>query len=109
VSAAGRAQGAFLATLVGLPRRLLLLLLRGYRLLLAPLTGGRCRYLPSCSCYAEEAIARHGALRGAGLAAWRLLRCHPFARGGLDPVPEPRAAGGPSFRAESSSRAGSTG
>jgi putative membrane protein insertion efficiency factor len=48
---------------------------------------GRCKYLPTCSEYAAGAIEVHGPLRGLGLATWRLLRCHPFARGGLDPVP----------------------
>ncbi|MGA2887983.1 MAG: membrane protein insertion efficiency factor YidD [Terracidiphilus sp.] len=51
------------------------------------LTPGGCRYLPTCSEYAAVAIAIHGPLRGIALAFWRLLRCHPFARGGLDPVP----------------------
>jgi uncharacterized protein len=51
------------------------------------LSPGGCRYLPTCSEYAAGAIATHGPMRGAMLAAFRLLRCHPFARGGLDPVP----------------------
>jgi putative membrane protein insertion efficiency factor len=59
-----------------------------YRVAVSPLVGPVCRYEPSCSHYAEEAIGRFGVVRGAALAAWRLLRCHPFARGGLDPVPE---------------------
>jgi putative membrane protein insertion efficiency factor len=54
---------------------------------LAPLVGGFCRYEPSCSRYAEQAVARYGALVGARLAAMRLLRCHPFHPGGYDPVP----------------------
>jgi hypothetical protein len=49
--------------------------------------GGGCRFVPTCSEYASVAIATHGPLRGAGLAIWRVLRCHPFSRGGLDPVP----------------------
>ena len=75
--------------------RLLLAILAFYRRWLSPALhsigpGGGCRYLPTCSEYAAEAIALHGSLRGSALAAWRLLRCHPFARGGLDPVPLPR-------------------
>jgi uncharacterized protein len=67
--------------------RLLLMLVEAYRVTLSPLLGGFCRYVPSCSVYAEEAIARHGAGRGSILAARRLLRCHPFHPGGYDPVP----------------------
>ncbi|WP_425508344.1 membrane protein insertion efficiency factor YidD [Tahibacter amnicola] len=58
-----------------------------YKRLLSPLLGSRCRYHPSCSDYARVAVARHGAGRGSLLAAWRLLRCHPFSAGGIDPVP----------------------
>ena len=54
---------------------------------LSPLLGGYCRYLPSCSVYAEEAVRRHGAAHGLRLAVGRVLRCHPFRRGGYDPVP----------------------
>jgi putative membrane protein insertion efficiency factor len=63
-------------------------LIRGYRLAISPLLGPRCRYLPSCSHYTEEAIERFGVARGGLLGLWRILRCHPFARGGLDEVPE---------------------
>lgn len=66
---------------------LLLLLIEAYRVALSPLLGGHCRFVPSCSVFAEEAIRRHGAARGARLAAARLLRCHPFHQGGFDPVP----------------------
>lgn len=62
-------------------------LFRAYRVAVAPAIGPVCRFEPSCSHYAEEAIARWGFARGLGLAVWRLLRCHPFSRGGLDPVP----------------------
>jgi len=71
----------------GVVARALLLLIEVYRVTLAPLIGGFCRYLPSCSAYAEEAIRRHGAAAGSRLAVRRVLRCHPFHRGGFDPVP----------------------
>jgi putative membrane protein insertion efficiency factor len=58
-----------------------------YRVTLSGWLGGQCRFYPSCSRYAEEAIRIHGALRGSLLATRRLSRCHPFGRGGLDPVP----------------------
>jgi putative membrane protein insertion efficiency factor len=67
--------------------RLLLVLVDAYRVTLSPLLGGFCRFVPSCSAYAEEAIARHGAIQGARLATRRLLRCQPFHPGGYDPVP----------------------
>jgi putative membrane protein insertion efficiency factor len=70
-----------------LAARLLLLMIDAYRLLLSPIFGGYCRYLPTCSAYGQEAIRRHGARRGAGLALRRILRCHPFRPGGYDPVP----------------------
>ena len=71
----------------GAGARMLLLLIEVYRVTLAPLIGGYCRFVPSCSVYAEEALRRHGAAGGSRLAAGRLLRCHPFHRGGFDPVP----------------------
>lgn len=68
-------------------QRGVLALLRLYKLLFSPLFAGSCRFLPSCSEYAAEAVRRHGVLRGTGLAAARLARCHPFAEPGADPVP----------------------
>ena len=68
-------------------RRALILAIRLYQLTLASVLGGQCRFEPSCSHYASEAIDRHGALRGTGLAIGRIMRCHPFARAGHDPVP----------------------
>lgn len=68
-------------------RTILIALIRGYRYLLSPLLGPSCRFAPTCSCYAQDAIARHGALRGGWLALRRLSRCHPWHPGGYDPVP----------------------
>ena len=65
--------------------------LRFYRRFLSPLKPATCRFSPTCSQYAIEALERHGPLRGSALAVWRLLRCQPFCRGGHDPVPPPRA------------------
>jgi putative membrane protein insertion efficiency factor len=71
-----------------------IMLLRAVRVLLLPfqgmvsLTPRVCKYEPSCSCYAEQAIRRHGVARGLGLAGWRLLRCNPWSKGGYDPVPD---------------------
>lgn len=63
---------------------------RAYQLALSPFSGGACRFDPSCSDYAADAIAEHGLLKGMGLALRRVARCHPFGRSGFDPVP-PRA------------------
>jgi putative membrane protein insertion efficiency factor len=71
-----------------LPARLLILVLRAYRLLLSPWLGTQCRFEPTCSLYAIGALERHGAAGGSYLAARRLLRCHPWCNGGVDPVPE---------------------
>jgi len=70
--------------------QMLLLALRFYRRALSPVVGPCCRFEPSCSAYAEQAIHVHGPVRGLGLTIWRLLRCQPFARAGLDPVPPAR-------------------
>ncbi|MDY7576964.1 membrane protein insertion efficiency factor YidD [Herbaspirillum sp. RTI4] len=70
----------------------LLLLLRGYKLGLSPFLGQNCRFYPSCSDYAAEAITLHGAIYGSVLAAKRLCKCHPWHAGGVDTVPSPRAA-----------------
>jgi len=69
-------------------RRILLWIIRAYQLALSPMLGPRCRFHPSCSCYAHTAIERYGAWRGSWLGLRRLLRCHPFADGGYDPVPD---------------------
>ena len=75
---------------VRLPARLVLLLLRGYQRYWSPMRPATCKYYPSCSQYAVVAIGRHGLLRGSVLAAWRLLRCNPWSRGGVDDVPPAR-------------------
>lgn len=73
-----------------LMRTLLLALLRGYKLAISPLLGQRCRFYPSCSDYARDAIQSHGAAHGSYLAARRLCRCHPFSAGGINLVPDTR-------------------
>ena len=68
-------------------RSVLRILIRGYQLIVSPWLGQRCRFYPSCSNYALEALEVHGALRGSWLAVRRIGRCHPFHPGGFDPVP----------------------
>ena len=67
---------------------LLVGLIRLYQRFISPLSGPRCRFSPSCSTYAVEALSVHGLWRGTWLAVWRLLRCHPLSAGGYDPVPD---------------------
>ena len=71
-----------------LPQHVLILLLKAYRAVVSPLYGQVCRFFPSCSAYALEAVTVHGAVRGSYLAVGRLARCHPWNAGGIDPVPE---------------------
>ena len=71
-------------------RTVVLLPIRGYQKLISPMLGAHCKYYPSCSEYAVQAIRRFGILRGLVLAGWRLLRCNPWSRGGYDPVEEQR-------------------
>jgi putative membrane protein insertion efficiency factor len=68
-------------------RRILILFVRAYQAAIGPLLPPSCRYYPSCSAYAIEALEKHGALRGSWLAVRRISRCHPFRPGGFDPVP----------------------
>ncbi|MBX3174146.1 MAG: membrane protein insertion efficiency factor YidD [Gemmatimonadaceae bacterium] len=70
-------------------KTLLVLFVRAYQAVLSPLLPAACRYHPTCSHYAIEALEKHGALRGSWLAAKRIARCHPFRPGGFDPVPDP--------------------
>ena len=70
-------------------KRVLLALIRFYQKYISPMKrGGTCKYIPTCSEYARQAIEKHGAVKGTVLAVWRLLRCNPFSQGGIDPVPE---------------------
>jgi putative membrane protein insertion efficiency factor len=77
-----------LILLLHLPRTLLMGVVRAYRLLLRPWVGQSCRFTPTCSAYALQALEKHGALVGAGLAGWRILRCNPWCHGGCDEVPD---------------------
>jgi putative membrane protein insertion efficiency factor len=83
-----RQSAHVLSRLLSLP---LLALIFVYRKLVSPVLPAACRYYPSCSAYAEEAVRRHGPVRGPYLAMRRLLRCHPWAAGGPDPVPQQSA------------------
>jgi putative membrane protein insertion efficiency factor len=83
----GNACAGSTAPRLGVAVRLLLWTIDAYRLLLSPIVGGACRFVPTCSHYADEALRRHGARRGVTLAVRRILRCHPFRAGGYDPVP----------------------
>ncbi|MFI2704875.1 membrane protein insertion efficiency factor YidD [Cellulosimicrobium composti] len=72
------------------PALTLIGMIRAYQSVISPMTGPTCKYYPSCSQYALTAVRRHGALRGTGLALWRLLRCNPWSLGGVDDVPPAR-------------------
>ncbi|WP_455198189.1 membrane protein insertion efficiency factor YidD [Kaarinaea lacus] len=69
-------------------RKLLILMIRIYRYLISPMLGPHCRFHPTCSCYAQTALERHGVFRGSWLAVRRIGKCHPWHPGGEDPVPE---------------------
>jgi putative membrane protein insertion efficiency factor len=76
--------------LVATIKQSLILLIKVYRYILSPWIGQQCRFWPSCSCYAEQALLQHGILRGLLLTCRRLTRCHPWHKGGYDPVPTKR-------------------
>jgi len=82
------AAAAVVRGVIDLPRNILIGALKLYRLAISPLYGQVCRYFPSCSAYALEAVTVHGAVKGSWLAGRRLLHCHPWSEGGLDPVPD---------------------
>ncbi len=88
--AATEIQGSHPGTKKSLAAKGLSLLVRGYQLVISPWIGPRCRFLPTCSDYALDALARHGAIRGGWLTVRRLARCHPFGGSGFDPVPGKR-------------------
>ena len=74
---------------VGIPMRFMLIaIIKVYKYFISPLLGSNCRFYPSCSSYSLEALQRHGAIIGSYLTLKRLLKCHPFHQGGIDPVPE---------------------
>lgn len=83
---------SFVAILVRLPQKILMSAVKAYRLLLSPSLGSDCRFEPSCSAYSLEALRQHGAARGSYLTLKRLVRCHPWCEGGLDPVPQKAAS-----------------
>ena len=73
----------------GVGARILIVLIAGYRRIISPLLGNRCRYVPSCSVYTQDALAQYGIVRGGWMGVRRIGRCHPFNDGGFDPVPAP--------------------
>ena len=69
-------------------KKILILLIRFYKAAISPHMQKHCKYEPTCSCYGLQAVEKYGAIKGSALAAWRILRCNPFSKGGYDPVPE---------------------
>ena len=74
---------------ISLTQRLLILVIRAYQVLVSPFMGSHCRYYPCCSNYTLTAIQQHGCIKGSWFGIRRILRCHPFSAGGIDPVPDP--------------------
>ena len=87
--------GALLRAVVSVPARLCVLMIRLYQAAFSPLLPPMCRFHPSCSHYAVKAVQVHGVLWGGALAAWRIVRCNPFCKGGYDPVPPRKGQAGP--------------
>ena len=69
-------------------KKLLIACIKFYQRYISPMKSTKCPYYPTCSCYGLEAVQKYGAIKGGALAAWRILRCNPFSKGGYDPVPE---------------------
>jgi uncharacterized protein len=84
----GRAMMTIFSAIYSLPSRLLMALVKAYRLLLSPWLGNACRFEPTCSAYSLQALEQHGALAGSYLTLYRLARCQPWCDGGHDPVPK---------------------
>jgi putative membrane protein insertion efficiency factor len=68
-------------------KKILIFLIKFYRKYISPLKTTKCPYFPTCSCYGLEAVEKYGAIKGGAMAAWRIMRCNPFSKGGYDPVP----------------------
>ena len=90
VSPASVSPSSVATAILLLPRNLAVLILRGYRAVISPLYGDVCRYYPSCSSYTLQAIQQRGVLVGSALGVYRIARCHPWAKGGVDDVPPVR-------------------
>jgi putative membrane protein insertion efficiency factor len=90
VSPASVSTFSVVTTILLLPRNVAVLLLRGYRAVISPLYGDVCRYYPSCSSYTLQAIQQRGVIVGSALGVYRIARCHPWAKGGVDDVPPVR-------------------
>ena len=71
-------------------KKMLIAVIKGYQRYLSPLKHTKCPYYPSCSNYGLEAVEKYGAVKGSIMALWRILRCNPFSKGGVDPVPDPK-------------------
>jgi putative membrane protein insertion efficiency factor len=85
-----RVAPGIVRSLLDVPRNAVVLLLKAYRAVVSPLYGDVCRYFPSCSAYALEAVTVHGVVKGCSMAAYRVLRCNPWSHGGIDHVPAGR-------------------
>ncbi len=79
---------AVISLIAAYPKKIVIVFLRIYRYLISPMFRQHCRFVPSCSAYAQIAVEQHGVLKGGWLTIKRILRCHPFSKGGVDPVPK---------------------